>query len=332
MNAAADRAGSPLAPAVPQPVVAVGVTGHRTLHASYPADTGDLAAAIEALLARIERAAEATTVNALVDARPRFRLASLLADGADQLGAEAALARNWEILAPLPFGAALNTALASVPLSAEDARAILAGEIPGDPGAAQRAERTRALTKAARTFEIAERDAVIERAFLRSLEAPGDPAAHTDLQHETAQRARIAGQILIEQCDILIAVWDGQSTINVGGTGHTARRALEAGVPVLWIDPQDPSRLRLVRLPEALETGTPMLTERETDEAVRALVGTAIGLGEPPAQGSQAGLTALSQAAWRDASSPFTHAFRRVEALFGEATLAGKFGSLKQRY
>lgn len=332
MNAPAKTGVSPLAPPVPQPIVAVGVTGHRSGHASYPADDGALRAAINALMERIERAVETTPVYKLVEARSRFRLVSLLADGADQLGAEAALERDWEVIAPLPFGAALNTALASVPLSAADARALLAGDAPADPGAARRAARTRALTEAAQTFEIAERDAVIVPLFLQSLETPGDRQLHTDLQHETARRAKIAGQILIEQCDVLIAVWDGQSTINVGGTGHTARRALEAGVPVLWIDPQDPSRLRMVRLPEALETGTLALIDGAIDEAVRALVNTIIGVIEPPTHGSQAGLGALSQAAWRDTSSPFSHAFRRVEALFGEATLAGKFGSLHQRY
>lgn len=332
MSAESTTGTSPKAPPVPQPLVAVGITGHRSVHSSFPDDARILETAIANLLERIEQAARDTKVYNLKDPEPRFRMVSLLADGVDQIAAEIALEREWELQAPLPFGSDLNTALASAPIDPLDARAILGGRVPKDPATASRAERTRALTKAARTFEIVERDAVIEEAFLRTLQAPDHAGHFADLQHETAQRARIAGQILIEQCDVLIAVWDGQSTINVGGSGHTAKRALEEGVPVFWIDPKEPSKVRLVRLPESLEASTPTLDEQAFEEAVRSVVASAIGLGTPPAGGSGAGLTALSQAAWRDSSSRFTHAFRRVEALFGEETWAGKFGSLRQRY
>ena len=323
---------SPAAPHVPQPLVAVGVTGHRSVHPSFPSNTSDLEAAIAGLLVRIERAAKDTAVYNLKDPKPRFRMVSLLADGVDQIAAEIALRREWALQAPLPFGVNLNTALASSPASAQNARAILDGGAPTDPETAKRAERTRAITRAAQVFEISERDAMIEKVFLSTFDS-SDQAAHaSDLQHETAQRTRIAGQILIEQCDVLIAVWDGTSTINVGGTGHTALRALEAGVPVFWIDPTDPSRVRLVRLPEALEVGTPPLGEAECEDAVRSVITSIIGLGPPPEGGSQAGLTALSQTAWRDTSSRFSHAYRRVETLFGEKAWSRRFRSLQQRY
>ena len=323
---------SPAAPPVPQPLVSVGVTGHRSIHPSFPPDTGNLEAAIAGLLAQIERAAKDTAVYNLKDPKPRFRMVSLLADGVDQIAAEIALDRDWALQAPLPFGVDLNTALASSPINAQDARAILDGGAPTDPETTKRAERTRAITRAAQVFEIRERDAMIEKVFLSTLEAPEVAAHASDLQHETAQRARIAGQILIEQCDVLIAVWDGTSTINVGGTGHTALRALEAGVPVFWIDPTDPSLIRLVRLPEALEIGTRSLSESECEDAVRSVITSIIGLGPPPEGGSQAGLTALSQTAWRDTSSRFSHAYRRVETLFGEKSWSRRFRSLRQRY
>lgn len=332
MSAAQDNGGSPLAPPVPQPTLAVGVTGHRSAHPSYPEDASGLKDAIDGLLAHIERAAKGTHIHGHRDPEARFRLVSLLADGVDQLAAAAALERDWALYAPLPFGADLNTALACAPENLSDARAILAGKAPQDARAARAAERTRALVRAAHTFEIAERDAVIEKALLRTLEGPEKSEHHARLQHEIAHRARIAGQVLIEQCDLLIAVWDGESAINLGGSGDTARRALEAGVPVIWIDPQDPASLRLIRVPEALEVGAPTLGDGEVEGAVRSVIEAAIGLSQPPVQGSEAGLTALSQAAWCDTSSRFSHAFRRVEALFGESTLSGKLAPLRQRY
>ncbi|MEJ0006008.1 MAG: hypothetical protein WDM77_06365 [Steroidobacteraceae bacterium] len=55
------------------------------------------------------------------------RLHCLLADGTDQLAAHAALERGWELVAPLPFGLALNVAINAHPASLADARALLAG-------------------------------------------------------------------------------------------------------------------------------------------------------------------------------------------------------------
>lgn len=39
---------------------------------------------------------------------------------------------------------------------------------------------------------------------------------------------------MVEDCDLIIAVWTGKS---VGGTAQAVRTALAAGRPVLWVDP-----------------------------------------------------------------------------------------------
>jgi hypothetical protein len=59
------------------------------------------------------------------------RLNTLLAEGADLVAADLALARGWELVTPLPFGAALNLAVNGLPMTLADASAILA-----DPDAA----------------------------------------------------------------------------------------------------------------------------------------------------------------------------------------------------
>lgn len=43
------------------------------------------------------------------------------------------------------------------------------------------------------------------------------------------------GNYLVKQCDLLIAVWNGEYTGEIGGTGEVVSSALEAGKPVYWI-------------------------------------------------------------------------------------------------
>src|ERR1044072_4180872 len=68
-----------------------------------------------------------------------------------------------------------------------------------------------------------------------------------------------ASRTLIQQCDLLIALWDGNEQAGPGGTGQTVREALLHGVPVIWIPwAGPPGRWRFVnerpwRLIEQLE-------------------------------------------------------------------------------
>jgi hypothetical protein len=63
-----------------------------------------------------------------------------------------------------------------------------------------------------------------------------DPAAR-DLGY------RAAGEVVATQCDLLLAVWDGQAAHGVGGTGDLVEHAQFLGLPILHIDSQAPSRL-----------------------------------------------------------------------------------------
>jgi hypothetical protein len=40
---------------------------------------------------------------------------------------------------------------------------------------------------------------------------------------------------LVENCECLIAIWDGEYTMKKGGTGDVVNNALKAGKPVYWI-------------------------------------------------------------------------------------------------
>ncbi len=44
------------------------------------------------------------------------------------------------------------------------------------------------------------------------------------------------GRFVVRNCDLLIAIWDGEREKGVGGTAEIVRFAVSAGVPVWWID------------------------------------------------------------------------------------------------
>ncbi len=94
---------------VPRPTLTfhVGVSGHRDLQS---ADESALAAAALALFTQVRRSVEALWTEDQATSAPRFapeppilRCLCGLAEGADSLFAEAALATSWELAAILPF-------------------------------------------------------------------------------------------------------------------------------------------------------------------------------------------------------------------------------------
>ncbi|MDZ4308108.1 hypothetical protein [Allopontixanthobacter sp.] len=263
----------------------------------------------------------------------------MLADGADHHAARLALARGWELVIPLPFGKALNAAINGGAANPADARAIFAGEPAADPEVTERVDTISALARQARLFEMADDDQRLQDLFLDMLERPGDTQALGSFAAEAGKRSALAGRILIEQSDIVIAVWDGKSVANIGGTGHTALIALEMGSPVLWIDPAQPAEWQILLSPEALTGvhregagGSADLPRTARGDALARLVTDAVALAPPEVGGGFAGLAAIGTDSWRSASSIRGHAFRRVEALFGETGLARRFRSVRQTY
>ena len=43
------------------------------------------------------------------------------------------------------------------------------------------------------------------------------------------------GRYVLEHCDVLIAIWDGQSAQGLGGTGDIVAQARQRGLPMAWI-------------------------------------------------------------------------------------------------
>lgn len=54
-----------------------------------------------------------------------------------------------------------------------------------------------------------------------------------------------AGLIMLANIDLLITIWDGKLAAGVGGTAQIIGRAVSGGVPVIWIEPDNPSAIHL---------------------------------------------------------------------------------------
>ncbi|KEO88981.1 hypothetical protein EH31_13105 [Erythrobacter longus] len=311
----------PTATQLPIPKFAVGVTGHRAAHASFPKNPSDLSDVIQGIFSLIE--ASLAKSNA-ADHSPR--LLTLLSDGTDHLAAGLALDREWELVVPLPFGRRLNTAINSGASDPGTVRSILAGKTPDDPRTKAKVAAIEALANRGAIFELADNDARVEELLLNAVALNADQTAHDELAAATALRAALAGQILIEQSDVLVAVWDGQSTANIGGTGHTALMALEQGAPVLWIDPTQPNEWQILSSPEELSGGRVPLDQSAVHTRLDQLVAeTSTPLDEKTS-------AMLADLELRKQSSLKSHAFRRVQVLFGERGIGRKLGSIRQRY
>ena len=61
-----------------------------------------------------------------------------------------------------------------------------------------------------------------------------------------------AGEVVLNQSDLLVAVWDGGAANGVGGTFATLRRAIEFNIPVIWVDSRAPHGWRILRAAEDL--------------------------------------------------------------------------------
>lgn len=312
--------------APPPPLVrlTLGVTGHRAGNSAFAANEAAVRSAIGQLFAKLQLlvADQATSLGGVAP----IRLHSLLACGVDQLAAEAAESLDWEIVAPLPFGRQLNLAINALPTAHADAEALLAGQVPADPATASRADAIVAWYGKARLFELAEQDAMLARLFLDQLADPANPALTQSCNAAISGRAELAGRVLIEQSDMLVAVWDGVTHDLAGGTGHTIAAALEQGTPVIWLDPANPGSWRLLTAPEMLFARS--TTGPGTDEQLAGVVFAALRPGEGGAL--KRGADALRLEAWHSHSHPLGTIYRRVEALFGGQ--GRPLRSLHQRY
>ena len=308
--------------ALPPARLCIGITGHRDSNAAFFANRPRIEAAFKNVLSAadtvVERQGEAVGVT---------RLHALLAQGADMIAVEQALERHWEVIAPLPFGLDLNVAINSEPVTGADALALLGGRPCEDEPTEHRAAHMRHIASQMRLFELAEQDGDIARMFV---EMQGCPHESRSAQHYytiVAEHVAAAGRVLIEQSDLLVAIWDGVTPGAIGGTRHTISVALKLGTPVIWINAASPDQIALLSAPEELfasEAATKLLPED-----VEALFEATLN---PPASDQNERAIRFHTEQWHKHSHRRFHAYRRIETIFGVSGVRGKFGRLRQSY
>ena len=291
-----------------QPVrFAIGITGHRGTNPALVASAKQVADALAAIFADIDTALAAEkAATPLLELQPT-RLHTLLSPGVDQLAAEAAGALGWELVAPLPFGHALNVAINAQPQTHADAVALLAGGDAADPVVQARAQDIRRWSARARLFQLADRDDEIAGLFQATLASPDDASHARHFHAAVAAQAALSGRIIVEQSDLLVGVWNNGSRDSVGGTGHTIVRALELGTPVLLIDPTRPRHWSILSSTESLAGWQDQ--QGQDRERLQAVVGNAL---------RARGVTrTLGDEAWHPRGTRASTLYRRIEALFG---------------
>lgn len=300
-----------------QPHLAIAITGHRPGNSALETNGEEVTIALRELFDRLD-----TIRKVYSDPARPVRLHSLLAEGVDQTAASLALERGWSLIAPLPFGADLNLAINAHPATAADAGALREGRPASDPQVESRASAIRNLMAQAHVFEIADRDEEIGQLFEKTLADPGDEQATHRFVALSSANVALAGRVMIERCDLLVAVWDGKMTDLPGGTGHTVLNALEQGTPVLLLDPLAPRKWSILLRPEELGHRAP--DDAQPDEArLDALITAALGPKETA-------IAALAREKWRPRTSFGFGIYRRIEALFGGRT--AKSGTTKAVY
>ncbi|HYJ53421.1 MAG TPA: hypothetical protein VEW04_09635 [Allosphingosinicella sp.] len=303
---------------LPPPRLSLGVTGHRDGNAAFIANRAAIEGTLRAVFAAVDGSAAKLS-------SAKTRLHALLAPGADMMAMELALEQNWEVVAPLPFGLELNIALNCRDVGEDDARALLHDDGEPSPQVAAQAAAMRDMAGRVQLFQLAEEDDHVADLFIAHLEKPDDRHAATEYSISASERAAVAARIMIEQSDLLVAIWDGATPGSIGGTRHSIESALYHGVPVIWISAVEPASIYILEGPDALERLGPPQSGDEVATFVAAIA-------------SPADLEDTERAArfhserWHKRSSRLFHAYRRVETIFGGAGAGRFFRSLVEHY
>jgi hypothetical protein len=200
----------------PQPALRIGVTGHRHLGAGL---LERLRPRVRQTLQSVKVALEGVASSPVAGYKGPpvlLRAVSPLAEGADRLFAEEALSLGYALDCPLPFD------------TDEYFKTFEGGEV--GVNAAKRDPPTDEL-KAALDQAIAESIQCFKDLFekresafvMDGLNAPGGSAYDA------------VGRVVLDQSDILLAIWNGQPAAGEGGTANILKLARSRHIPVLCL-------------------------------------------------------------------------------------------------
>jgi hypothetical protein len=236
----------------------VGIVGHRPNRLPKDSNSREaLRRTLRAILAAVKSELEAYGESELAkvlysDVHPKLRAVTPLAEGCDRIFAQEAIYEGFEIVCPMPFHQA-NFEKDFIPPTTLEEQSLI---------------QFQSILKQAR-----------DSTSLTVFELDGDRRL-TDTAYS------LAGEIVINQSDLLIVVWDGFQAAGGGGTVDTFRAALRYHMPVIWIDAQAPNQWQLVRsvteLPQLVEgvrcrpngndARDEILSKQQIEDAVREIV------------------------------------------------------------
>lgn len=195
----------------PRPRLAfrVGITGHRLVRLEQgDIDRAAVGARLRSALVDVQRSALACRhdFGEVYSGEPLLRIVSPLAEGADQMAAEAALELGYQLHVPLPC------------LPAIYVRGFQRGAARGAEDPCVAFER---LLGRAESVQVLD----------------GRPTAALDGAAYAA-----VGRAVLRHSDLLIAIWDQAPADGAGGTAAVVAQARAWQIPVVMIDPRDPER------------------------------------------------------------------------------------------
>ena len=186
---------------------------------------------------------------------PQLRALSPLAEGVDRIFASAALDAGYTLTAVLPFPRE------EYQLDFAPDKALVPGALDGFRNL---------ISKAETVFEL------------------------DGTRGDESYAYQIAGEVVLNQSDLLIVVWDGERKNLRGGTEAILDAALGRGVPVAWIDAKAPHHWQLVtdqrQLRDLLgdEGETITLSDSSDRAALSAVVRRLLQFPEAPAAADHA--------------------------------------------
>ncbi|GGY53934.1 DUF4231 domain-containing protein [Parvularcula lutaonensis] len=84
---------------------------------------------------------------------------------------------------------------------------------------------------------------VDERPVFDTMLEKADAVLQLDGERDTREHEASAylagGQVVLDQCDVLLAIWNGKAARGIGGTAMIIEIALARGVPVIWVHSED---------------------------------------------------------------------------------------------
>lgn len=211
------------APSVPPKIpliFRVGVVGHRPNRLGK-ADYTILRSVVRDILKSIQ-----DCVTAFADSHPGLYAAdfpklvavSPCAEGIDRIFVAQAIELKYELHCPMPFSRA-EYEKDFVPTAALEAQSLA-------------------------TFRKLLASAEAGRG-LRVFELDGSPSDRSSAYRE-------AGNVVLNDSDLLVVVWDGVDGLQVGGTMETLNAAMSYNLPIIWIDAQAPHHWQVIRKPSEL--------------------------------------------------------------------------------